>query len=500
MVMEANSQSISLQRAQNDLYLLIGLLIAVMGAVTVFSSVVAYDAFPALDAVAVYVGLAAIGGLIFLLASYRIKLITIPTKSERYVLLAVIILAGFVLRGMMFYSVPILEDDWFRYLWDGAVTAIGVNPFAYPPEVAFDIAANGDLAAPSSNPDIEKLRMLSAVNDHYAYEVSYPSLTTIYPIGAQFGFWLAHQIKGFDLNAWRTVLLLFDSLALGIMLALLRTDNRALIWSTLYWLNPLLILEGFNSGHMDVLIVAPLLLAVLAALKQKPTLSGTALGIAVTIKLWPLLLTPLFAKPLLGSSSILNILTSQYRYRLVKLLIRFLLPVLIMSIIAFLTMFLIPGDATSGLGAYTAEWRKNNLLFSIILSIMGWFTNQPDTLSRIFVASAVSGLTLWLSMRTDAAKSLPRNILLVTIALFFLAPAGYPWYAIWFVSFLPLIPNIGLAFLAITLPLYYLRFPLATMNQDSWFNFGIAPIEFALPLVLIFMTRKSLFQPNGRQI
>ncbi|RMF61844.1 MAG: hypothetical protein D6748_00750, partial [Calditrichaeota bacterium] len=47
--------------------------------------------------------------------------------------LLLILLLGLVVRVLMFFSSPILEDDYYRYLWDGAVSANGFNPYQYSP-------------------------------------------------------------------------------------------------------------------------------------------------------------------------------------------------------------------------------------------------------------------------------------------------------------------------------------------------------------------------------
>jgi len=48
-------------------------------------------------------------------------------------LFPVLILCGLVLRLSFFGSQPIYENDYKRYLWDGAVTATGSNPYEYSP-------------------------------------------------------------------------------------------------------------------------------------------------------------------------------------------------------------------------------------------------------------------------------------------------------------------------------------------------------------------------------
>ena len=58
-----------------------------------------------------------------------------PTASARdgRALLGWVIVIGAGLRISMLSSAPILEDDYYRYLWDGAVVVNGLNPYAYSP-------------------------------------------------------------------------------------------------------------------------------------------------------------------------------------------------------------------------------------------------------------------------------------------------------------------------------------------------------------------------------
>ncbi len=45
-----------------------------------------------------------------------------------------VVAAGVVSRAILCFTIPVLEADYFRYLWDGHVWAHGINPFLYPPE------------------------------------------------------------------------------------------------------------------------------------------------------------------------------------------------------------------------------------------------------------------------------------------------------------------------------------------------------------------------------
>ena len=56
-----------------------------------------------------------------------------------------IVAAGIVFRLILLFSDPIEEIDLYRYLWDGAVTTTGVNPYRYSPEQVSSVAENDDI-------------------------------------------------------------------------------------------------------------------------------------------------------------------------------------------------------------------------------------------------------------------------------------------------------------------------------------------------------------------
>ena len=56
-----------------------------------------------------------------------------PTEIHKPVLFSILLLGG-VLRLLQFGTEPILEDDYYRYLWDGAITTSGYSPYTNAPE------------------------------------------------------------------------------------------------------------------------------------------------------------------------------------------------------------------------------------------------------------------------------------------------------------------------------------------------------------------------------
>jgi len=62
--------------------------------------------------------------LIYFVFVVRIKRYRVKIRH----LLVWIFIVGIIARLIMVISTPILEVDFYRYLWDGAVTANGYNP------------------------------------------------------------------------------------------------------------------------------------------------------------------------------------------------------------------------------------------------------------------------------------------------------------------------------------------------------------------------------------
>ena len=44
-----------------------------------------------------------------------------------------LLLIGIALRIALIFSIPILSDDYFRFLWDGFLSNQGINPFEFKP-------------------------------------------------------------------------------------------------------------------------------------------------------------------------------------------------------------------------------------------------------------------------------------------------------------------------------------------------------------------------------
>nr|WP_070960032.1 glycosyltransferase 87 family protein [Hyphomonas sp. Mor2] len=423
---------------------------------------------------ALYIGLALIlGGFWACLLRFLGR-----TEQASGSVLAVLLL-GLMMRGAMFLSLPVLEDDSYRYLWDGAVTANGLDPYTYAPAEALPSSGPwAEQASSESDPDLARLQALAGAHAEPHSRINYPYVSTIYPPLAQAAFAAAHVIDPFGLTGWRLVLLAADLVSFWLLILLLRENRKDPIWSSLYWWNPVLILQAYGAGHMDLLLVPFLLAALWLAQRRKLAASSAALAGAAAVKLWPVLLFPLLVRPLLRQP-----------IRLVAISVLFV-GVLAIALLPQLLHALRP---EAGLNAYASEWRTHAFLFAIFEDAVFAPFEASGTLARGFVAMMMLTLTGALTWRyADQPDRLPVLSAILISALIFLSPTGYPWYLIWLAPLVVFLPHPGLIALFVLAPLYWLRFPFG--DDSILYQWGIVPIAFGLPLLLMaqsFTFRRS---------
>lgn len=385
-----------------------------------------------------------------------------PLSSPRPIkALGILIALGLIFRAIFFSSTPIYEDDWNRYLWDGAVITQGTNPYIYSP----------DYILLNKNPEqTQTLNDLSKYYDDILHKINNKHLTTIYPPVAITAFGLAAIIKPMNLDALRCVFLLSEAIAMFLMIKALILYDRSPLWVGLYALNPLLIFSAFNAAHMDILL-APFLIGTVIAMRKNPYITAILLSAAAAIKIWPLLLAPI-------------VFRSWRRDLKVYMTSAFISAAL--SLVLLWPMISNLGE-TSGLSAYSAQWQRSSFLFPLLDSGLDLITDNSGTFARITVALTLVGLSLWRGLLSPIGTlaQQPKELMLMTLALYLLSPTGFPWYLIWALIFMPFLPLYGLALLCVLTPLYYLRFGLGELGQYDIYTNWLIPLQFSLPIAVL---------------
>ena len=424
--------------------------------------------------VIIYVGLALVTGAVWICLPFQIR----RASLRRHSLIA-IILIGLAMRGAMFFSLPVLEDDSYRYLWDGAVTAQGLDPYAIAPGEVSSASILGVETETGRGPNFEVLQALALENAEAHSRINYPYVSTIYPPLAQAAFAVAHVIDPFGLTGWRSVLLAVDLISLILLLKLLRSFDRSPAWISLYWWNPVVVLQGFGAGHMDLLVVPFLLGAILLARHERILPAALALAGGVAIKFWPVLLLPIVLRPILKQPARLVFVSGVFVVTTALILAPQLLQAL---------------RPEAGLNAYASDWRTHAFVFAILEDVVFSELDDPGRVARLFVALVMMALTAFLSLRfADDTNRLPVLFAALIAAMIFLSPTGYPWYFIWLAPLLPFVPLPAVLALFVLAPFYWLRFQLG--DEALIYQWGVVSVAFGIPLILFahaYFQRRSI--------
>lgn len=474
----------------------------------------------------------------------------------------VLFLIAIAMRSVVLVSEPIQEVDIYRYVWDGAVSGEGINPYRFRPLQVRQAMTEANDGSAATNDELRRLAMLAGrpgLRD-VLNRVHYGELPTVYPPVSQLVFQFSNWMTPTDasvtarLGVMKAVIVLFDIGVMGCLLLLLKQLQINPGWCIAYGWSPLVIKEFANSGHLDsiaLFLCLASLVCITAAFQSNrglPTATGIVaaavlLGLGVGAKLYPVVLFPLVACLVWKRSGLRWAMTWAALACLV-------------SAVSLAPMALRHSDNSTpiaqadgsqplqGLTTFLTRWEMNDLLFMIVEenirpegSVDGqphlWFAITPDRL-RVQITDAASSLfagdaerTPFLLTRLLTTCMFAAIVLLLcrttwhqhetfyeaaflTLAWFwFLSPTQNPWYWIWALPLVPMARNrLWLLVSGLTL-IYYGRFWFeynAVLTADwglayqgvAIFDFVIVWIEFAPFLVLLAITACRVLPLSNR--
>lgn len=188
-------------------------------------------------------------------------------------------LAGFgiFLRLILFFSMPSLSDDIYRFIWDGTLLKNGIHPFDNLP--AHYLSEN-----------------IAGINQTLFDRLNSPHYFTIYPPINQFIFllstWIGNGNWLVSAGVIRVLLVLADIGSLWFLTRLLKEKQKSTTLAFWFFLNPLVILEFSGNLHFEGLVIFFLLAGIYFWKEKKILFSGTAFGLAIGTKLLPLIFLP----------------------------------------------------------------------------------------------------------------------------------------------------------------------------------------------------------------
>lgn len=190
------------------------------------------------------------------------------------------VLAVFI-RVLILFSMPLLSQDYVRFIWDGVIQNLGQNPYAFTPN---EILENQLLLIPNQETLINGMGTLSA--QHYS---NYPPLNQIFFfiatfLGGKSIFWSVVWLRVIILAAEVGIILTAKKLLYQMQLPL-----TSIFW---YVLNPLVVLELNSNLHMESIMLFFFFFCIYCLTKKSIMWASVLFAASVLSKLFTLFLLP----------------------------------------------------------------------------------------------------------------------------------------------------------------------------------------------------------------
>lgn len=346
------------------------------------------------------------------------------------------------------------DDDIHRYVWDGRVQRLGYNPYLLIP----------------SDPALARLHTPETRT------LNNPEVPSPYPPGAQLFFRAVTAIHE-STFALKVAFVICELAIVFVLLDLLRGTRQGEHWVLAYAWHPLLATEVAGSGHVDIVGVLLLLVSAAALVRRWRAIAATAFGLAVAVKLLPIVLLPLYWKRVRVRDGVLAALTFGALY------------------VPFLDHGRIPFGS---LGTYVQRFRFNDPIFATLERL-----TAPQVVAGLAVLTGVL-TAVW--MRRRQSGSFPDAFAWPMAASLLCAPVVYPWYMLWLVPFLRSASALPILMWTVSIiPTYYV-WHLRTLGRPWLVPDWIMVLEYgsvavvAVIIAWLRMTQSAAPQRSADQV
>ena len=308
-----------------------------------------------------------------------------------------LIILGTVLpRVLLLPLPPNLSHDSWRYLWDARVTLHGYSPYVYTPE----------------DPLFAGMRDILFQNSRFR------NVPTIYPPAAQAVYLLGGLIAPTNLSVLKGIFMLFDFVTCGTLVLLLKRKGFDPRYVIFYAWCPLPIVEFAMQGHVDVIALTFIILAVFWSQSQfrgARILTGILLALAIMTKFYPLILLVVFLRRRDWVMPLACLVT------------------VVLSYIPFLILG--HGQVLGFLSHYVGEQGGNAGPIQVVIDKVAFqfFGQNPQTAIRLeilldLIVVGTTSLVVWLLWQRQRIKLELAILILIGIVLA-CSSHVFPWYA-----------------------------------------------------------------------
>lgn len=327
---------------------------------------------------------------------------------------------GLVFRLVFIIAIPNLSQDFYRFIWDGYLNNLGINPYLFQPN---ELMSSGISGIPNAQILYDNMGDLSASN--YS---NYPPLN-------QLCFILANLMPGQSVLSsvigLRLIIILAD---VGILLIggkLLKGLNLPI--SNLFWyfLNPFIIIELTGNLHFEGVMLFFLVLSLYLLTKQRLFLSAICFALSISVKLVPLMLLPLLFSFFTGGIGLKN--SGWKRLKNYKKLLLFYSTTILVLTLSFLPFFSpeFLNNYSDTIGLWFNNFEFNASVYYIARAVGFAVTgyNEIAVIGKILPVIIVAFI-FYNSVFKDNSSllKLSRTMLLVVTIYLLFSTTVHPWY------------------------------------------------------------------------
>ncbi|MGE0587850.1 MAG: glycosyltransferase 87 family protein [Cyclobacteriaceae bacterium] len=331
------------------------------------------------------------------------------------------LVVALLFRLLFIASLPVLSDDFYRFIWDGRLIVNGIHPFAELPTFY-----------------LQPEHTVPGVNQGLFDRLNSQDYFTVYPPLAQAVFFLSVYISPDSILGsvliMRVLILLAEVGTCFLLMKFLDEFGLKRERVLIYALNPLIILELTGNLHFEAFLIFFVVLCLFLLSRTKIVLAGVSMAIAIASKLIPLIFLPLFVG----------------RIKTVQLIV-FFISVAITLLLMFYPLVNDNGfdGLTESLKLYFKSFEFNASIYYLVREY-GFWTKGYNTIQTVgwklgvISAMLISFVSLWryelkrgakgLSLipqsdvPEDSLKRIPLVMMWVLTIYLLFATTVHPWY------------------------------------------------------------------------
>ncbi len=323
---------------------------------------------------------------------------------------------GILFRFVFLPAVPNLSQDFYRFIWDGQLTAQVVNPYLFTPAMYMSDPALFDAEIVNASGLFSGMGGLNGGNFS-----NYPPINQLF-------FALATLIGGKSILGNVIMLRIFMILSdIGILyfgkklLEALNIPAKQIFW---YFLNPFIIIELTGNLHFEGMMLFFVVSSLYLLHKKKWLLAALLMALSISVKLIPLIFLPLFYHFFVDKG-----LFSKGFWTLKKFFWTIIGTVILTFLPFYSSEFV--SKFTKTISLWFQDFEFNASIFYVIRWI-GFQTNGWDpiqTVGKILPIIVIAFVLLMAFFRKNSStKDLITAMLFAISFYFLLATTVHPWY------------------------------------------------------------------------